>query len=98
MFGDSAIKHSKRLALIVHLKKLSKDRLARIDRLNGEKTDTTLLGVTLPRVTLPVAPGRNLAVLVEAAVRNFALYGKGYDAVADFTSRQREYMGKGLAT
>jgi len=89
MFGDSAVKHTKKLSLMIRLEQMSSDRLAAVDRLTGEKSSTELLGLEIPQVMIPVVAGRNLAVLVEAAVRNFALSGKGYDAVADLTARQQ---------
>jgi HPr kinase/phosphorylase len=89
MFGDSAVKHTKKLSLTIRLEQMSSDQLASVDRLTGEKSFTELLGLEIPQVMIPVVAGRNLAVLVEAAVRNFALSGKGYDAVADLTARQQ---------
>ena len=53
-----------------------------------------ILGVTIPKVTIPVAAGRNLAVLVEAAVRNAILKLRGIDSTAEFLARQREQMDK----
>jgi HPr kinase/phosphorylase len=46
-----------------------------------------ILGVEIPTVTLAVAPGRNLAVLVEAAVRNHILLTRGIDSTRDFIAR-----------
>ncbi|HKJ77703.1 MAG TPA: hypothetical protein VKA64_10915 [Gammaproteobacteria bacterium] len=46
----------------------------------------------IPELDLPVAPGRNLAVLVEAAARNEVLRFSGYDAAQDFDHRQRRMM------
>jgi len=89
MFGDSAVKHTKKLSLTIRLEQMSSDQLASVDRLSGEKSFTDILGLEIPQVMIPVVAGRNLAVLVEAAVRNFALSGKGYDAVADLTARQQ---------
>jgi HPr kinase/phosphorylase len=45
--------------------------------------------VEIPEITLPVGPGRNLAVLLEAAVRNHILVTKGYDASKAFIERQK---------
>ena len=52
-----------------------------------------ILGVDIPEITLPVAPGRNLAVLAEAAARNHMLYLKGFDANQSFIDRQSRYLG-----
>jgi HPr kinase/phosphorylase len=88
MFGDSAIKRSKYLRLIVQLKRMSQQELAELDRLAGAYATRSVLDVVVPEVTVPVAPGRNLAILVEAAVRNHMLKLQGYDASASFIARQ----------
>ncbi len=90
MFGDSAIKRTKYLRLIVHLKRMSSDQIASMDRLSGAHTDRTVLGVSVSQVTVPVAPGRNLSVLVETAVRNHLLRQKGYDAAEVLIERQQQ--------
>ena len=90
MFGDSAIKRSKYLRLIVHLKRMSADQISGMDRLSGAHADRDVLGVSIPQVTVPVAPGRNLAVLVESAVRNHLLRLKGYDAAEVLIERQQQ--------
>lgn len=88
MFGESAVRQRKRLNLIVNLRTLDAAGLLGIDRLGGSKTMRTILGVSVPEVTMPVAPGRNLAILVEAAVRSQVQRSRGYDAGIDFTERQ----------
>ncbi len=93
MFGDSAIKQNRNLRLIIDLEDMSDERIRQIDRLQGSRATRTILGVEVPEITLPVAPGRNLAVLAEAAVRNHILHLKGYDASAEFITRQTEFMG-----
>ncbi|MDE2089592.1 MAG: HPr(Ser) kinase/phosphatase [Gammaproteobacteria bacterium] len=95
MFGDGAIKQSKHLRLIIKLERLSKHQLRALDRLRGSRGSRRLLGVEVPEITLPVAPGRNLAVLVEAAVRNHVLNLKGYDAGRDLSDRQQSYILRG---
>ncbi len=90
MFGDNAVKPRKYLSLIVHLQPM--EALGDIDRLRGSRHRRTLLGVEVPEVRLPVAPGRNLAVLVEGAVRDHLLRVKGYDAAEDFIRRQERQL------
>ena len=92
MFGDSCIKKEKYLRLIINLKQLGDEELARMDRLQGSYSTRELLGVETPEVTLPVAPGRNLAILVETAVRQHIHRRSGYDAGADFIERQRKMI------
>ena len=92
MFGDSAIKQNRNLRLIIVLQDL--EEATEIDRLHGSRQLRTIQDVDIPEVTLPVAPGRNLAVLLEAAVRNHILMAKGYDASAAFIERQKQRLEK----
>jgi len=94
MFGDSAIKQNRHLRLIVHLERMSDVELRKIDRLQGSIQNTTILEIEIPRIILPVAPGRNLAVLLEGAVRNHILNLKGYDAAQDFITRQQRLIAE----
>ena len=89
MFGDTAIKRSKYLRLIIHLARLDDESLAKMDRLTGSYSTHNVLGLEIPLVTIPVAPGRNMAILMETAVRNYILRQAGYDASEDFVTRQR---------
>lgn len=92
MFGDNALKQNKDLRLIVHLCPVEMPGLAAIDRLRGTRRSQRILDVEIPEVELPVAPGRNLAVLVEAAARNHILYHHGYDAPDEFIARQQRLI------
>lgn len=93
MFGESAIKLGKRLSLIVHLQRMTASELANVDRLWGSRQQRVFLDVEIPQVTLPVAPGHNMAVLAEGAVRNHLLLLKGYDPVQQFIDRQAGHLG-----
>ena len=94
MFGDSAIKQQERLQLIVHLQRMSEGELKKIDRLQGSYAKQELLGITINRVTLPVAPGREMTVLVETAVRQYILLDRGYDAAEAFIGRQQKAINR----
>lgn len=94
MFGDRAIKHDMHLRLIIHLEIMEEGRLRRVDRLHGSRQGREIQGVTVPQVTLPVVPGRNLSVLVECAVRNHILHMEGYNADLDFIERQRHHLAR----
>lgn len=87
MFGDSAVKKTKQLRLVIHIEHLDAERLSTIDRLRGSHQTAEILGVQIPQITLPVAAGRNLAVLVETAVRNHLLVSRGYNAADDFLGK-----------
>jgi HPr kinase/phosphorylase len=90
MFGASSIKHNRNLRLIIVLQEMGE--AAVMDRLHGSRRMRTIMEVEIPEVTLPVGPGRNLAVLVEAAVRNHILNVKGYDAGQAFIERQKQRL------
>lgn len=92
MFGDNAIKNRKKLHLIIRVVEATDDVLLNMDRLNGIHRNQQLLGVNIAEVTVPVAPGRNLAILVEAAVRNQVLKLSGYYASQDFEKRQQKSL------
>ena len=90
MYGDNALKGNKYLRLIVHLKRLNEKEYARLDRLQGERKTCTILGIDVPQILIPVAPGRNIEVLVEAAVRNHILRTAGNDATEQFIDLQQQ--------
>ena len=94
LFGDSAIKINKYLRLIIRLEPLSKESIKQIDRLEGSYTTQNILDLEIPEITLPVAPGRNLAVLLECAARNHMLRMSGYNASEEFSERQTAIMTK----
>jgi HPr kinase/phosphorylase len=93
MFGHTAVKRNKYLRLIVHLADAetlaSRDGMERLQGMIGMRF---VLDVEIPQITIPVAPGRNLAVLVEAAVRNHLLRSKGIDPAKTFMDRQAHEM------
>ncbi|GIX35467.1 MAG: HPr kinase/phosphorylase [Lysobacteraceae bacterium] len=93
MFGDTAVKRNKYLRLIIHLERQDPQEDPKpVDRLRGDVGRRRVLDLDIPLITLPVAAGRNLAVLVEAAVRAQILKGKGIDAAQTFIDRQAHQM------
>lgn len=92
MFGDSAIKRNKRIRLIVHLAKQEEIASPAEARLQGLRETRVILGVGVPAITLPIAPGRNLAVLLECAVRDHILRLSGYHAEQDLMARMEKVM------
>ena len=93
MFVDAEIKANKFLRLIIHLyvPRDGKD-LRNIDRLRGDTSTRQVMELDIPQITIPVLAGRNLAVIVEAAVRDFMLKMKGYDAVSEFLERHNKLI------
>ena len=94
MFGDSAIKRNKRVRLVVHLVKLEEMVQPDESRLQGLRNTQIILGVEIPVITLPIAPGRNLAVLVECAVRDHILRLGGYCTEQDVVARVEKVIAR----
>ena len=92
MFGDNALINRKKLSLIINLQILTDEPPITLDRIDGGHKHCTLLDVEIPEITLPVAIGRTLAVIVEAAVRNHILTMSGYNSSEDFITRQQQYI------
>ena len=91
IFGETAVRPRKVLRLMVHLDMPVRGMEPK-DRLATRSGTQDILGVEIPTVTLAVAPGRNLAVLVEAAVRNHILITRGVDSTREFIARQEAAM------
>ena len=85
LFGVSATRSSKRVELVVHLERWEPGR--EYERLGLDSTTAEILGVSVPLVTMPVAPGRNLAMLVEVAARNQLLRSRGRHAAQLLAAR-----------
>jgi HPr kinase/phosphorylase len=94
LYGDTAIKNNKYLRLIVRLEPMSKEQMLKLDRLEGSYRTREILGVDIAEITLPVAPGRNLAILLECAARNYGLRMGGYNASEDFISQQQHTIDR----
>ena len=92
MYGENAIKQNKYLRLVIHMESMSNEEQQQLDRLYGARSIREILGVEVPEVMLPVASGRNLAVMVEAAVRNHLLMEHGHNASDEFINRQKQFM------
>ena len=93
MFGDTAVKKNKYLRLIVHLTKpMTEPSPHGYERLTGDSGTRHVLDLDVPLITLPVMPGRNLAVLTEAATRLHILRTKGIDPAAMFIARHSNLL------
>ena len=92
IFGETAVRRKMRLKLIVHL--VRRENFERdYERIPAEPLTQDVLGIPVRKVVIQVVVGRNIAVLVEAAVRNTILHMRGIDTYQDFMERQREAMG-----
>jgi HPr kinase/phosphorylase len=87
VFGETAVRPKMILRLIVHLERPASMQVLG-ERLPLHELSEEVLGVTVSKVVIPVAAGRNLAVLLEAAVRNWVMKQRGFDSTAEFIQRQ----------
>ncbi|GLR14058.1 MULTISPECIES: HPr(Ser) kinase/phosphatase [Chitinimonas] len=94
IFGETAVRPRKNLKLIIHLTKQA-ESITPLDRLQMQAATQAVLDVAIRKVVLPVAAGRNLAVLVEAAVRNYILQLRGIDSTREFIERHQRFMESG---
>ena len=92
IFGETSIRPKKILQLIINLVAADDDYMKQLDRLSIRTETESILNVNIRSVTLPVAVGRNLAVLVEAAVRNYILQLRGKDSTKEFLERHQTML------
>ncbi len=90
LYGVSSIREKKIIDLVLELMEWNPDQ--EYDRLGIDDNTTTILGVELPHLVIPVRPGRNLGSIIEVAARNFLLKGMGYHSAKDFQQRLLERM------
>ena len=91
IFGETACRRKMKLKLIVHLMR-PQQGVPEAIRLALDAQTESILGVAIRKVVLPVAAGRNLAVLLEAAVRSTILSLRGIDSTQDFLDRQQRAL------
>jgi HPr kinase/phosphorylase len=91
LYGVSSIRLSKRVELVIQLERWEAGK--EYDRLGLRDETFLILGVEVPLARMPVAPGRNIALLVEVAARNQLLRESGYDAGKRFVERVDQLVG-----
>jgi HPr kinase/phosphorylase len=91
IFGETAVRRKMRLKLIVQLVRRTTLE-ENYERLPINSQIEEILGLPIRKVVIPVAAGRNLAVLLEAAVRNTILQMRGIDTLQEFMERQQKAM------
>lgn len=90
LFGAGAVKNKKQVEMVVKLEEWSSG--GNYDRLGSSDTKTSILGVELPLITLPIKPGRNIPIIIEAAVLNVRLKEQGIDSARDFNKNVIEWL------
>lgn len=88
LFGAGAIRNSKKITLVVKLENWQQDK--QYDRLGLDEETTRIIDTDVPLLTVPVRPGRNLAVIIEVGAMNFRLKRMGYNAALQFTNKLTE--------
>jgi len=90
LFGVASTRTSKRVELVVQLERWEPGR--EYDRLGIDDNYYELLGIRIPMIRMPVAPGRNVAILVEVAARNQLLRTRGHNAARRLVQRLNEEL------
>lgn len=96
LFGDNSVKPTKPLDLIIQLEHADKLATMQLDRLKIASQQEKILGVKISKFLIPVAAGRNIAVLVEVALRNHMLLLRGVNGTKQFMQRQTREMKKNM--
>jgi HPr kinase/phosphorylase len=94
IFGETAVRTKKNLKLIVQMEKPVGGVIPGLERLPLNASSEDIMGISIRKVVLPVAAGRNLAVLAEAAVRNYVLQLRGIDSTQEFIQRQEKQLSR----
>ena len=85
LFGIGAVKMTEKIDLMVELEQWSSEKI--YDRMGVDTEFVNLLGVKIPSLTIPVKPGRNLAVILEVAAMNNRQKKMGYNAARELLNR-----------
>jgi HPr kinase/phosphorylase len=92
IFGMGAVKDTEKIDLVIHIEPWQKDK--QYDRLGLTDTYTNILGIDIPSLTIPVRPGRNLAVIFEIAAMNNRQRRMGYNAAEELNNRLISQMNE----
>lgn len=95
LFGVTALSGPRRIDLTIRFERW--EEAGEVERLGLDARTTEILGVSIPHFVLPVSPGRNLATLVETAVRVHLLRARGYNAAEHFAARHDDVIRGGSA-
>ena len=91
LFGMGAVQNTAKIELVINLEDWEQGKM--YDRLGLDNETTNILGVDIPSITLPVSPGRNVAVVLEIAAMNHRLKKMGYNTAEEFNKRLLSQMG-----
>ncbi len=91
LFGMGAVKMTERIDLVINLETWVQGKM--YDRLGLDEETTDILGLKIPSITIPVKPGRNLAIILEIAAMNNRQKKMGYNTAAEFNKKLMGQMG-----
>lgn len=94
LFGAGAVRTSKSISVVIKLENWQADK--QYDRLGLDEETTRIIDTDVPLVTVPVRPGRNLAVIIEVAAMNYRLKRMGYNAALQFTNKLTETIAEDM--
>ena len=95
LFGMSAVKDEAEIDMVINLEQWNDETM--YDRLGLEQLYTVILDVKVPALTVPVKPGRNLAIIVEVAAMNNRHKKMGYNAAVEFTKQINEHFDQAMS-
>jgi HPr kinase/phosphorylase len=93
LFGAGAIRSYKKISIVMNLENWDSKKV--YDRLGLEEETTRIIDTEIPILTIPVRPGRNLAVIIEVAAMNFRLKRMGMNAAQQFSERLTDVIEAG---
>ena len=91
LFGMGAVKETERIDLVIQLENWVEGKM--YDRLGMDEEKINILGIDIPSITVPVRPGRNLAIILEVAAMNYRQKRMGYNTAEEFNKRMMRQMG-----
>lgn len=91
LFGMGAIKNTERIDLVIKLEPWVQGKM--YDRLGLDEETVDILGIKIPAITIPVRPGRNLAIILEIAAMNYRQKKMGYNTAEEFNKKLMAQMG-----
>ncbi|GAB7057265.1 HPr(Ser) kinase/phosphatase [Paenibacillus sp. YK5] len=94
LFGAGAVRTAKKISVVCKLEIWQQDK--QYDRLGLDEETTRIIDTDIPLVTIPVRPGRNLAVIIEVAAMNYRLKRMGYNAALQFTNKLTESLNEDM--
>jgi HPr kinase/phosphorylase len=94
LFGAGAVRNNTKINVVIKLETWQQDK--QYDRLGLDEETTRIIETDVPLVTIPVRPGRNLAVIIEVAAMNYRLKRMGFNAALQFTNKLTETINEDL--